>query len=90
MVKYMKEELDVEKASRVSPAGTARAEVEEAKEQIVEEVNEGDFVTCLGFSCMHSTVEGNNIKGQTDRAREEEGHRKNRMKGDKTGRKQRE
>ena len=64
MVKDLKEELDVDKATRVSPAGTARPKVEEAKEQIVEEVNEGDFVTCLGFPCMdttclkHYTVEG--------------------------------
>ena len=41
--------------------------------------------TCL----MHYTAEGNIIRGQADRAREEEGHRKNRMKGDKTGGKHR-
>ena len=45
MVKDLKEELDVDKATRVSPAGTARPKVEEAKEQIVEEVNEGDLAS---------------------------------------------
>ena len=35
MVNDLKEELDVDKATRVSPAGTARAKVEEAKEGIV-------------------------------------------------------
>ena len=54
---------------------------------------EGNFVTCPGFPCMdpiclmHYMVEGNILRGQADHAREEEGHRKNRVKGDKTGRK---
>jgi hypothetical protein len=89
MVRDLKEEFEVEKATRVSHAGTARS-----KEQTVEEGHEGDSVACLGFPCMdtsclrHYTVEGNIRRGQAaDRAREEEGHSKNRVKGDKTGRK---
>jgi hypothetical protein len=91
MIKDLKEQLDVIKAKRVSPAGTARSKVEEAKQQLVEEVNEWDSVTCLGFPCMDTTclkhymVEGDiRIFGQAAGAREER-HEKDRMKGDKTG-----
>ena len=92
MVRDLRDELDMVKAPRGS-AGTARPKVEVVKKNI-EEGNEGDFVTCRGFPCMdtaclkHYTAEGNIRRGQADRAKEEESHRKNRMKGDKTGGKQ--
>ena len=92
MVRDLRDELDMVKAPRGS-AGTARPKVEEEEvvKKNIEEGNEGDFVTCRGFPCMdtaclkHYTAEGNIRRGQADRAKEEESHRKNRMKGDKTG-----
>ena len=84
----------MDRVKRASPAVTSRYKVEEATQQIAEEVNEGESLTCLGFPCMdticleHYTVEGDirRTLGQEASAREE-GHRRDRMKGDKTGRK---
>ena len=81
MVKDLKEELDVDRVKRVSPAVTARSEVEEVTQQIVEEVNEVDSVTCIGFYCKDTTClehdgtvnEDIMIFGQAAGAREE-GH----------------
>ena len=91
MIKDLKEELAVERVKRVSPAVTARSEVEEVTQQIVDKVNEVDSVTCLGFLCMdttcleHNTVEEDiKIFGQAAGAREE-GHGIDRMKGGRTG-----
>ena len=80
----------MEKATRVSHAGSPRP-----KEQTtVEEGQEEDFAACLGFPCWdtrcltHFTEEGNIRRGQAaDHAREEEGYQKNRVKGDKMGKK---
>ena len=55
MIQDLKEDLDVDRIKRASPAVTTRSKVKEAKQQIVEEVNEGDSVTCLGFPCMDIT-----------------------------------
>jgi hypothetical protein len=90
-VRILREEFEVEKATRVSHAGSTRP-----KEQTVQEGHEGDFVACLGFPCWdtrcltHYTEEGNIRRGHaSDHAREEEGHRKNRLERVKTNRKHR-
>jgi len=94
-VRVLREEFEDEKATRVCHDGSARP-----KEQTAEEGHEGDFVACPGFPCWDTGCltlykeEGNIRRGQASDCRgqasdcaREEGHRKNRLKGDKTGRK---
>jgi hypothetical protein len=90
MIKDLKEELDVDKAKRVSP----EAKVED-RQQIGKGAlavgDEGDSRTCLSFPCMdttcleHHTGKGDiRIFGQAASIREES-HGKDGKKGDKTG-----
>jgi hypothetical protein len=90
MIKDLKEELDVDKAKRVSP----EAKVED-RQQIGKGAlavgDEGDSRTCLSFPCMdttcleHHTGKGDiRIFGQAASTREES-HGKDGKKGDKTG-----
>ena len=72
--------IEIAKVSPFPPAVTARSEVEEVTQQIGEENNEVDSVTCIGFYCKdntcleHNTVEEDiKIFGQAAGAREE-GH----------------
>ena len=43
MIQDLKEDLDVDRIKRASPAVTTRSKVKEAKQQIAEEVNEGEL-----------------------------------------------